>query len=295
MTTSTAPAEQGSGAEPQPARPGTNGGPPRGRPIQWESIKLPAWLTGLIGGAAIIILWWMVATLYVTSTGAHPIPTPLEVVMSYIDSGWEYYWRNFSVTLTEAGIGYVWGNGIALILAGLVLVVPRLEGVITQLAIITYCIPIVAVGILAIVLIKPPAAGEPSGTAVLLAALSVFFTTVVGALLGLKSADKSSLDLIAVYGGSRFTQLVKVRLIAALPAILSALQIAVPAAFLGAVLGEFFGKIESGVGIAMILAQQNSNAPLVWALALASGAVALLGFMLLGLVARAIAPWSKGK
>ena len=50
--------------------------------------------------------------------------------MSYIDSGWEYYWRNFSVTLAEAGIGYVWGNGIALFLAGLVLVIPRLEGVI---------------------------------------------------------------------------------------------------------------------------------------------------------------------
>jgi ABC-type nitrate/sulfonate/bicarbonate transport system permease component len=274
------------------APPSTNGG---GRAIQWESFRLPPWLTGAIGGVAIIILWWMIATLYVTPTGARPIPTPLEVVMSYIDSGWEYYWRNFSVTLTEAGIGYVWGNGIALILAGLVLVVPRLEGVITQMAIITYCIPIVAVGILAIVLITPPAAGEPSGTAILLAGLSVFFTTVVGALLGLKSADKSSLDLIAVYGGSRFTQLVKVRLIAALPAILSALQIAVPAAFLGAVLGEFFGKVESGVGIAMILAQQNSNAPLVWALALASGAVALLGFVLVGLVARAIAPWSKGK
>jgi ABC-type nitrate/sulfonate/bicarbonate transport system permease component len=287
MTTDTAapPTPSGTG--------GTPGG--KGRPIQWENYTFPAWLTGLIGGIGIIILWWMIAVLYVTPTGAHPIPTPLQVVQSYIESGWEYYWRNFSVTLAEAGIGYVWGNGIALVLAGLVLVVPRLEGVITQLAIITYCIPIVAVGILAIVLIKPPAAGEPSGTAVLLAALSVFFTTVVGALLGLKSADKSSLDLVAVYGGSRFTQLVKVRLIAALPAILSALQIAVPAAFLGAVLGEFFGKIESGVGIAMILAQQNSDAPLVWALALASGAVALVGFMLLGLVARGIAPWSKGK
>ncbi|SFR89188.1 ABC-type nitrate/sulfonate/bicarbonate transport system, permease component [Microbacterium sp. cf046] len=268
---------------------------PKGRPIQWESVKLPAWLTGLIGGIGIIILWWMVATLYVTSTGAHPIPTPLQVVQSYVESGWEYYWRNFSVTLAEAGIGYLWGNGIALILAALVLVIPRLEGVATQLAIITYCIPIVAVGMLAIVVIPAPQVGEPSGTAVLLAALSVFFTTVVGALLGLKSADKSSLDLVAVYGGSRLTQLVKVRLIAALPAILSALQIAVPAAFLGAVLGEFFGKIEVGVGIAMILAQQNSNAPLVWALALASGAVALLGFALVGLVARAIAPWSKGK
>ena len=168
------------------APPKAGGAPPKGRTIQWESIKLPAWLTGLIGGVAIIILWWMVATLYVTSTGAHPIPTPLEVVQSYLDSGWEYYWRNFSVTLTEAGIGYLWGNGIALLLAALVLVIPRLEGVATQLAIITYCIPIVAVGMLAIVVIPAPKVGEPSGTAVLLAALSVFFTTVVGALLGLE-------------------------------------------------------------------------------------------------------------
>lgn len=265
-----------------------------GRPVRWENVVLPVWLAGLIGGVGIVILWWVIAAVYVAPTGAHPIPTPLEVVLSYADSGAEFYWRNFSVTLAEAGIGYLWGNGIALILAGIVLVIPRLEGVAMQLAIITYCIPIVAVGMLAIVMIPFPRPGEPSGTAVLLAALSVFFTTVVGALLGLKSADRTSLDLIAVYGGGRLTQLVKVRLIAALPAILGALQIAVPAAFLGAVLGEFFGKIETGVGIAMTLAQQASNAPLVWALALASGAVALLGFVLVGAIARIIAPWSKG-
>jgi ABC-type nitrate/sulfonate/bicarbonate transport system permease component len=268
--------------------------PPRGRPVRWQSIALPGWLAGLIGGVGIVILWWVIAAVYVAPTGARPIPTPFEVVLSYADSGWEFYWRNFSVTLAEAGIGYLWGNGIALILAGIVLVVPRLEGVAMQLAIITYCIPIVAVGMLAIVMIPFPKPGEPSGTAVLLAALSVFFTTVVGALLGLKSADRTSLDLIAVYGGGRLAQLVKVRLIAALPAILGALQIAVPAAFLGAVLGEFFGKIETGVGIAMTLAQQGSNAPLVWALALASGAVALAGFALVGAIARAVAPWSKG-
>jgi ABC-type nitrate/sulfonate/bicarbonate transport system permease component len=262
--------------------------------VRWQSIALPGWLAGLIGGVGIVILWWVIAAVYVAPTGARPIPTPFEVVLSYADSGWEFYWRNFSVTLAEAGIGYLWGNGIALILAGIVLVVPRLEGVAMQLAIISYCIPIVAVGMLAIVMIPVPKPGEPSGTAVLLAALSVFFTTVVGALLGLKSADRTSLDLIAVYGGGRLAQLVKVRLIAALPAILGALQIAVPAAFLGAVLGEFFGKIETGVGIAMTLAQQGSNAPLVWALALASGAVALAGFALVGAIARAVAPWSKG-
>jgi ABC-type nitrate/sulfonate/bicarbonate transport system permease component len=127
-----------------------------------------------------------------------------------------------------------------------------------------------------------------------MAALSVFFTTVVGSLLGLHAADKASLDLVKVYGGSTWTQLRKVRAIAALPAILTALQIAVPAAFLGAVLGEYFGKVETGIGPAMVIAQQSLNSPRVWGLALASGAVALSMYALVGLLTRLSAPWAKG-
>ncbi len=269
----------------------------RPRSIEWEDIHLPAWLTGLIGGISVVLLWWILASTVLSNVGpggVQAIPTPPQVVVEFIDTGWEFYVRNFSVTISEAGIGYLWGNGLALLLAALVLIVPRLEGVVMQLAIITYCIPIVAIGLLLVVIIPVPKAGEASGTAIVLAALSCFFTTVVGALLGLKAADRSSLDVITVYGGSRFTQLRKVRLIAALPAILNALQIAVPAAFLGAVLGEFFGKISVGVGPAMIAAQQGLNAARVWDIALVSGAVALLGFGLVGLIARAVAPWSKG-
>lgn len=269
----------------------------RSRAIQWEDVRLPAWVTGIIGVVGIIALWWILAATVFSNVGpggVQAIPTPLQVVAEFFDTGWDFYIRNFSVTLAEAGIGYLWGNGLALVLAGLVLIVPRLEGVVMQLAIITYCIPIVALGLLLIVIVPIPTSGQPSATAVFLAALSCFFTTVVGALLGLKAADKSSLDLVTVYGGSRLTQLRKVRLIAALPAILNALQIAVPAAFLGAVLGEFFGKITVGVGPAMIAAQQALNSARVWDIALVSGAVALLGYGLLGLVSRAIAPWSKG-
>lgn len=272
----------------------TTEAPTKGRAVQWEDVRLPAWVTGVIGGVGLIALWWIVSAIFLNPSGRPVIPSPPDVIAAYITTGWDYFARNFSVTLVESGIGYLWGNGLALLLAFVVLLLPRLEGLAMQLAILTYCVPIVAIGMLAVVLFPVPKPGEPSGTAVFLAALSCFFTTVVGALLGLKSADKTSLDVVRVYGGSKFTQLRKVRLIAALPAILNALQIAVPAAFLGAVLGEFFGKIEAGVGLAMILAQQNSDAPLVWALALASGAVALAGFGLVGLVARAIAPWSKG-
>lgn len=269
----------------------------KGRTIQWEDIRLPAWATGLIGGLGVIAVWWILAATVFSSVGpggVQAIPTPPQVIIEWVETGFEFYVRNFSVTLAEAGIGYLWGNGLALVLAALVLVVPRLEGVVMQIAIITYCVPIVAIGLLVSVIFPIPLPGQTSSTAIFLAALSCFFTTVVGSLLGLKAADRSSLDLITVYGGSRLTQLRKVRLIAALPAILNALQIAVPAAFLGAVLGEFFGKVTLGVGPAMIAAQQALNSPRVWGIALVAGAVALAGFGLVGLVSRAIAPWSKG-
>lgn len=273
----------------------TTEGAPRG--FVWEDVKLPAWVTGVIGGVGVIALWWILAATVFSNVGpggVQAIPTPPQVVMEFFATGWDFYVRNFSVTLAEAGIGYLWGNGLALLLSAFVLIVPRLEGVVMQLAIITYCIPIVALGLLLSVIVPIPSAGDPSTTAIYLAALSCFFTTVVGALLGLKAADKATLDVVTVYGGSRLTQLRKVRLIAALPAILNALQIAVPAAFLGAVLGEFFGKITVGVGPAMIAAQQALNAARVWDIALVSGAIALAGFGLVGLLARAITPWSRG-
>jgi hypothetical protein len=152
-------------------------------------------------------------------------------------------WGVFQPTITAAAIGYLWGNGIALLLATVVLVFPRTETVITQIAVVTYCLPIVAVGGISIVVLggaKNP--GDPSATAIFLAALVCVFTTVVGAILGFTSADKAALD-VARLRRRRWTQLRKVRLVAALPAILTALQIAVPTAFLGAVLGEYLGAI----------------------------------------------------
>ena len=258
---------------------------------------VPAWVWGAVGVVGIVALWWLLAATVLSCLGPNctqPIPTPGQVVVEAAGRGFGFFAPQFGVTLAEAGIGWLWGNGLALLFAALVLVVPRLEGLVMQLATITYCLPIVAIGMVLIVMLPVPKAGQPSATSVILAALSVFFTTVVGSLLGLKAADRSALDVVAVYGGSRLMQLRKVRLIAALPAILNALQIAVPAAFLGAVLGEFFGKVQSGVGRAMMIAQVDFNPPLVWALAILSGVVALAGYWIVGLAARAATPWSKG-
>ena len=263
-----------------------------------KTLHLPGWATGALGVVATVLLWWLISALFFPPGGegqVSVVPTPWQVIAQIADDGLAFFWPYFQVTLTETAIGYAWGNGIALALSALVLLAPRLEPVLMQLAVITYCVPIVAIGGIAIVVLGgAKTTGDPSATAIFLAALSVFFTTVVGALRGLKAADPASLDVVHVLGGGRLAQLTRVRLIAALPDILNALQIAVPAAFLGAVLGEYFGKIEVSVGSLMISAQVQLQSARVWALFLLSALVALAGYLLVGLLTRLVTPWAAG-
>lgn len=261
--------------------------------------RLPGWLASVIGTVALILGWWLLSvTLYRPDAGTtyDPIPSPWAVFNQIIDDGLSPYWDFFSVTINEAAIGFLWGNGLALLLAATVLVVPRIEPIVVQIAVVSYCLPIVAVGTIAIVALGGAAApGDPSKTAIFLAALSVFFTTVVGALLGFKAADKASLDVVRVYGGGRIRQLTKVRLIAAVPAILNALQIAVPTALLGAVLGEYMGGTDRSVGITLIRLQGQLDSVRVWAVFLLCALVAMIGYAVFGLIARVATPWVAGR
>jgi ABC-type nitrate/sulfonate/bicarbonate transport system permease component len=261
---------------------------------------MPAWAAALLGGVVLVAGWWILSVTAFTpapGTTFTPVPSPLAVVQwLFVDGNILGAWGVFQPTITEAAIGFMWGNGLALLIASTVLLMPRLEPIVSQIAVVSYCLPVVAVGGIAIVVLggaKRP--GDPSSTAIFLAALAVFFTTVVGALLGFKSADKASLDVVRVFGGNRLTQLRKVRLIAALPAILNALQIAVPTALLGAVLGEYMGATDRSVGITLIRLQGALDSAGVWSVFLLCAVIALVGYGVVGLLARLVTPWIAGR
>ena len=157
------------------------------------------WLGGLIGTVIIIVVWWIASlTLYQDSNA---IPSPAEVFALFLDpQQWQSTWNNASTTIAAAAQGYLWGNLAAIALSVLVLLLPFLAEIVNQIAIVTYCIPLVAIGPICVIV---AGRGSPNGASVVLAALSVFFTTVVGCLLGLRAAPQTSLDLIKAYGGTK--------------------------------------------------------------------------------------------
>jgi ABC-type nitrate/sulfonate/bicarbonate transport system permease component len=239
---------------------------------------------GTVGILGLILIWTVCSTLLPSSV---ILPTPWAAVGDIVDSATRYYLPNLGVTLERAAQGYLWGNLAGLACAALVLLIPKLEEIVTQLGVISQCLPITAVGPIIVLMFG----GDT--TSIFLSALLVFFTTMVGAILGLRSTGKTVLDVVDAYGGNRFTRIRKVQLIGAVPAVFTALKIAVPGAILGAVVGEYLGGIDNGVGVALAAAQREQSGDRVWALSIVAGLVSLLGYGLVGLIGRWATPWSR--
>jgi len=238
-----------------------------------------------IGGVAGLITMWGLASVFVPGGS---VPSPLGTVSQLLHDGWGFYGPHVRGTGWEALRGFVWGNLIAFLLAATVIVVPPLERVVIQIGVASYCLPVIAVGpILTMVL-----AGDTPMVA--MAALQVLFTSLIGVLSGLRAADATSLELIWAYGGGRWQQLMKVRLIAALPSCFAALKIAAPSAVLGAIIGEFLGRVDRGLGLAMVVAQQQEQTERLWGIALVAGGLAGAGYGAVALVARFAIPWGDG-
>ncbi|HUI48999.1 MAG TPA: ABC transporter permease subunit, partial [Acidimicrobiia bacterium] len=212
-------------------------------------------------------------------------PPPTRIAAQMVDDGFMFYWHNARDTLYEASVGWLWGNLLAILLALTFLVAPFVERPLTRLGVASYCLPIIAIAPILSLTFHGQAPN------MILAALSVFFTTLIGMLVGLRSADKTALDVVHAYGGGAVKKLTKVRLRAALPSLFAALRIAAPAAILGAIIGDYFGA-DTGLGVAMINSQQSLQIERTWGLAIVAAALAGAAYGLTALVGRLLTPWA---
>ncbi|MEM6739155.1 MAG: ABC transporter permease subunit [Pseudomonadota bacterium] len=231
----------------------------------------------LAGVAALLALWEAAA---LGLDGAYLLAGPSDV-LRYLAEDTALMGRALWATGANAVAGYVIGNAVAIALAASALLVPRAERLILALALLVFCLPLVATGpILRVVF------GPGPGPEITLAALAVYYTTLVPLVVGLRAAPATWFDLVASYGRGRIAALTYVRARAALPYVLAGLQIAAPAAFLGAMVGEFTGAAR-GMGVLTIQAMRSLDIDATWALATVAACVSIIAYAAIGRLGRA--------
>ncbi len=245
---------------------------PEGPAAQARAKLLPKGVGLLLALAA----WEAVARI---TAGGFVIAAPSEIAF-YIGANTGLLLRALGTTLWSAAQGFVWGNLAGVLLALVAVLAPRSERLLSTLALLIFCLPLVATGPILRVLYGPG-----TGPQVTLAALAVYYTTFLPVLVGLRAAPRGWFDLVRSYGRSRWTEMFQVRLPAALPYVVAGLQIAAPAAFLGAMVGEFTGA-ERGLGVLTVRALRALDLPATWSIAAIAAGVSMLAFAGVGALGR---------
>jgi NitT/TauT family transport system permease protein len=183
-----------------------------------------------------VILAWELASGRLIRPFFISSPTAVAAQLAeWITNGELLYHGQF--TLTATVLGYVVGSVAAILLAWPVGLMARLYRVTEPYVLVAYSIPAVAMGPVFILWF-----GLGLTPKVLLAAYFVFFIVFINTVVGFQQVPRGLLDVTRVMGASRVALLRTVILPSAVPYILAALRITLPAAMIGAVVGEFMAS-----------------------------------------------------
>ena len=193
-------------------------------------------LAARAGIVVVALVGWELASgtlirpFYVSSPG-----DVAETLVEWAVSGELVYHGGF--TVTAAFLGYVIGAVAAVLVAWPLAMVRTAYRITEPYFLVAYSIPAVAMGPVFILWF-----GIGMTPKVLIAAYFVFFIVFINTVAGFQQVPTGLLDVTRVMGASRRDLLRTVLLPSALPFVLAALRITLPAAMIGAVTGEFISS-----------------------------------------------------
>lgn len=240
-----------------------------------SSERLQTLVLGVVGIGLFFALWEVIGVNRLAGLTWPPLSTVLTFMFDPTKAG--LFGRAMEASFAMVALGYGLGAVIGMGLAALVHVLPAVRPGMDRLASVVHAIPAIALAPLFIVLLNR----ELTGAAI--ATLNVFFILYVATTSGLNNSSNGHRDLFTVLGSSGTRRLRFLDLPAALPAVVSGLKYAVPAAFIGAILGEWFGS-SRGLGLLMVSAMQNFQIPLLWSAVLIASTASLIVFGLMSLL-----------
>jgi ABC-type nitrate/sulfonate/bicarbonate transport system permease component len=234
-------------------------------------------LLGLIGVGLFLGLWQVIGELKLAGLTWPPLTTVLAFLFDPAKRALMV--RATLATFSSVALGYIGGalGGIAVAMLGHVVI--GLRPGIDRLVALIHAIPLIALGPLFMVTI------ERNSTAAAISGLGVFYLIYVATTSGFSASSPGHNDLFRVFGSSPLTRFWRLDLPAAMPSVVSGLKLAIPVAFIGGIVGEWFGA-SRGLGLLMVSAMQNFQIPLLWSAVLVTTVTSLALFGLMSIVER---------
>jgi NitT/TauT family transport system permease protein len=125
----------------------------------------------------------------------------------------------------------------------------------------------------------------------LVAGIIVFFPVFINTLRGLREVDPTHRELMRSYAASGWTFARKVRLPGALPFVFTGLRQASSLAVIAAVVAEYFGGLQNGLGSRITSAAAFTAYPRAWAFVVGACLLGLVFYLSTLLLERLAMPW----
>jgi NitT/TauT family transport system permease protein len=190
--------------------------------------------------------------------------------------------RAVANTAIAAGLGFalsVFGGVLIAVLLSTSRIVQRGFG---PYMVFFQTVPIVAIAPLLVIWL-----GFGRNSVAASAFIASVFPVIANTLAGLLGTDKSLLDLFRLYRAGPMASLLKLRLPAALPNILTGLRIAAGLAVIGAIVGEFVVgtlDVNAGIGVMVLVEKRLGNTDVIIAAVLAASLLGLAALAAINLL-----------
>lgn len=229
-------------------------------------------LPPLLFGMAFIALWEVIVK--AGRVAAYILPAPSAI--------WDQLWLNRDVVWqvskasgANAFVGLIAGAAIAVLAAMVCTRFGLLGEVSIPLAAALNALPIIALA----PILNNMFDSTSSVPRRLVVGIVVFFPVFINTLRGLREVDPTHRELMDSYAAGGWTFTRKVRLPGALPYLFTGLRQASSLAVIAAVVSEYFGGLQDGLGSRITSAAANTAYPRAWAFVVGACLLGLLFYL----------------
>lgn len=253
------------------------------RPLSGLADGLRRYLPAVVVFVVVLVIWQVA---YSGGGVFRPIPTPVDIAEATVRE-WPALSRSALATIIEALGGLAIGTGVALLVGFLTARWAVARDILLPLAIGASTIPIIAVA---------PILNNWFGvlnpfSKMMMAALLVFFPVVISVVRGLVEVSPGQLELMRSYAATDPVVLRKVRVPNMLPFFFTALKVGTTLAFIGAIVGEFFGGTSNVLGRIVLQRISGGQFDVAWAAIIIGALAAIASYLVVVLIERLVIPW----